>query len=344
MKFDLDEIKKSFEENLAKITNSFELEQIKNEFLGRKGKITLLLKNLKNLTLEEKKKWGPILKELALEAGAELQKIQNKIEKEILDIKLNKVSIDLNQKGEWFSSQKGSYHLINFMFRQLTDVFSKLGYDIVEGPQIETDYYNFEVLNMDKNHPARDSQDTFYFDAVYLLRTHTTNLQGHILENKKLPIKYVTFGPVYRRDDDLTHTPMFHQVDGLVVDYNLTLADLKGTLAEMMRNLIDEKLNLRFRSSFFPFTEPSLEVDISCVMCGGEGCSVCKQTGWLEMGGAGLVHPKVFQNVGIFDENISGIAFGFGIERPLMIRHKINNIRLFFENDVRFLSQFKESL
>jgi phenylalanyl-tRNA synthetase alpha chain len=231
-------------------------------------------------------------------------------------------------------------HPITQITRQICDIFSRLGFAIAEGPEVETDYYNFEALNIPKNHPARDMQDTFYISQNIVLRTHTSPTQPRIMEKQKPPLRIIAPGKVYRCDSDLTHTPMFHQVEGLLVDTRVSFGDLKGILTTFIHQIFDEQTSLRFRPSFFPFTEPSAEVDIRCVMCRGKGCRVCSQTGWLEIIGAGMVHPAVFENVGYDTSIFTGFAFGMGIERIAMLKYGIDDIRKYYENDLRFLRQF----
>jgi phenylalanyl-tRNA synthetase alpha chain len=234
----------------------------------------------------------------------------------------------------------GALHPISRISEEICEIFTKMGFDIVEGPEVEKDYYNFEALNIPKNHPARDMQDTFFVSADVVLRTHTSPLQVRTMERQAPPVRIIAPGKVFRCDSDQTHTPMFHQVEGLLVDENVSFGDLKGTLTAFVHQMFDEQTRLRFRPSFFPFTEPSAEVDILCVMCRGRGCRVCKQTGWLEILGSGMVHPAVFENVGYDTDRYTGFAFGMGVERVAMLKYGIDDLRKFFENDLRFLSQF----
>ena len=226
------------------------------------------------------------------------------------------------------------------MHDEIVSIFAGLGFSVAEGPEIETDWYNFEALNLPPEHPARDMQDTFYLSDSLLLRTQTSPVQIHVMEAQRPPVRIIVPGKVYRRDNDITHSPMFHQVEGLAVDRNITMADLKGTVELFAREMFGARSNIRFRPSFFPFTEPSAEVDVRCFLCGGEGCRVCKQSGWLEIGGSGMVHPQVLRNVGYDPEDVTGWAFGMGIERIAMLKYGVDDIRLFFENDIRFLRQF----
>ena len=236
--------------------------------------------------------------------------------------------------------EKGSLHPITQITNRICNIFSQMGFDVVEGPEVETDYYNFEALNIPKNHPARDMQDTFYVSDNVVLRTHTSPTQPRVMEKQPPPVRIIAPGKVYRCDSDLTHTPMFHQVEGLLVDRHVSFADLKGTLTAFIHRMFDDQTTLRFRPSFFPFTEPSAEVDIRCVICRGKGCRVCSQTGWLEILGSGMVHPAVFENIGYDTSRYTGFAFGMGVERIAMLKYGIDDIRRYFDNDYRFLSQF----
>jgi phenylalanyl-tRNA synthetase alpha chain len=253
--------------------------------------------------------------------------------------KLRNDTVDVTLPGR--RNQAGGIHPVTLTMNRIQKMFGKLGFDVAEGPEVEDDFHNFEALNIPAHHPARAMHDTFYFDANRLLRTHTSPVQIRVLEKQKPPVRIIAPGRVYRCDSDLTHTPMFHQVEGLLVDENVSFSDLKGTLEEFLKMFFEqEDLKTRFRPSYFPFTEPSMEVDISCVMCSGEGCRVCGQTGWLEVLGCGMVHPEVFKHVGLDDETYTAYAFGMGVERLAMLRYGVNDLRLFFENDLRFLQQF----
>ena len=234
----------------------------------------------------------------------------------------------------------GGLHPVTLTLERIEDLFAQIGFEVAEGPEIESDYYNFEALNIPADHPARAMHDTFYFDEHTVLRTHTSPVQIRVMKERRPPLRIIAPGRVYRCDSDVTHTPMFHQVEGFMVDETTSFADLKGLLGDFMRAYFDKDLAVRFRPSYFPFTEPSAEFDIQCVICGGEGCRVCKQTGWLEVGGCGMIHPQVFTNVGIDNERYTGFAFGLGVERMAMLRYGVNDLRLFFENDLRFLRQF----
>jgi len=311
------------------------LNAISVKYLGRKGIITQFLRNISKLPPGERPKAG--------EKANEIKKILEKAFEETAG-RLNSQSsepldfIDVSLPGR--SAFPGSLHPVTQITRQICDIFTRMGFDIAEGPEIESDYYNFEALNIPKYHPARDMQDTFYVSDNIVLRTHTSPIQVRVMEKCRPPVKIIAPGKVYRSDSDITHTPMFHQVEGLMVGENISFGNLKGILANFVHMMFDEETSLRFRPSFFPFTEPSAEVDILCVMCRGNGCRICSQTGWLEVLGAGMVHPAVFENVGYDTTKISGFAFGMGVERITMLKYGIDDIRKFFENDFRFLRQF----
>ena len=320
---------------IATATSKDSLNAISVKYLGRKGIVTQFLRNISKLPAEERPKAG--------EKANEIKKI---LEKAFEDTarSLNSQSseahdyIDVSLPGR--SAFPGSLHPVTQITRQICDIFTRMGFDIAEGPEIESDYYNFEALNIPKYHPARDMQDTFYVSDNIVLRTHTSPIQVRVMEKRKPPVKVIAPGKVYRSDSDITHTPMFHQVEGLMVGENISFGNLKGILTNFVHLMFDEKTSLRFRPSFFPFTEPSAEVDILCVMCRGNGCRICSQTGWLEVLGAGMVHPAVFENVGYDTAKITGFAFGMGVERITMLKYGIDDIRKFFENDFRFLRQF----
>lgn len=315
--------------------SSESLNAISVKYLGRKGIITQFLRSISTLPSEERPRAG--------EKANEAKKIlDNAIKDAINNFESNALksadTIDVSLPGR--SSFSGSLHPVTQIMRQICDIFTRMGFDIAEGPEIESDYYNFEALNIPKYHPARDMQDTFYVSDNIVLRTHTSPIQVRVMEKRKPPVKIIAPGKVYRSDSDITHTPMFHQVEGLMVGENISFGDLKGILANFIHLLFDDNISLRFRPSFFPFTEPSAEVDILCVMCRGKGCRVCSYTGWLEILGSGMVHPAVFENVGYDTSQITGFAFGMGVERITMLKYGIDDIRKFFENDLRFLRQF----
>lgn len=311
------------------------LEGIEIRYLGRKGVLTTFLRQISQLPVEERPAAG---KNANLLKGRLISAFDTMRERLKAGAEGESVGIDVTLPGRRF--HRGSLHPITKISREITDIFSRLGFDIVEGPEVETDYYNFEALNIPKYHPARDMQDTFYVADNIVLRTHTSPTQPRVMEKEAPPVRIIAPGKVYRCDSDLTHTPMFHQVEGLMVDRDVSFGDLKGTLTAFVHQLFDEDIALRFRPSFFPFTEPSAEVDIQCVMCRGKGCRICSKTGWLEVLGSGMVHPAVFENVGYDTRKYSGFAFGMGIERLAMLKYGIDDLRKFFENDMRFLGQF----
>jgi phenylalanyl-tRNA synthetase alpha chain len=311
---------------------------IKTKYLGRKGLLTGLLRNIAKVPNDEKPLFGKLCNELknSLDSRIDelLQKQANRNKEEIL----LKEKIDVTLPGNAVKS--GRTHPVIQIRREICSIFSSFGFSIVEGPEIELDYYNFEALNIPKDHPARDMQDTFYIEDNILLRTHTSPVQVRVMEKVRPPLRILSPGKVYRRDSDVSHTPMFHQIEGLLVDKGINFGDLKGILTAFLKKIFGSSTTLRFRPSFFPFTEPSAEVDIRCVMCGGKGCRVCGQSGWLEILGSGMVDPAVFQNVDYDSEEYTGFAFGLGLERIAMLKYGISDIRLFFENDIRFLKQF----
>lgn len=318
-----------------------ELQKIKSESLGKNSELTNLLKSMRDIPAEERPRFGQMVNEarkLIEEAFADAER---KMKEKTLRDKLEKERVDITLPCDNAVQGRGHLHPITLVADEIMDIFKGLGFEVLEGPEIETDYYCFEALNIPKNHPARDMQDTFYITDNILLRTHTSPNQVRVMEKKQPPIKMLCPGKVYRSDDDASHSPMFHQIEGLVVDKHITLCDLQGTLEAFAQALFDEKTKTRFRPSFFPFTEPSVEVDLTCSNCGGKGCNLCKGTGWIEVLGAGMVHPKVLENCGISSEKYTGYAFGMGLERIAMIKYGIPNIKLFFENDARFLKQFR---
>ncbi|MEG1527682.1 MAG: phenylalanine--tRNA ligase subunit alpha [Clostridia bacterium] len=319
--------------------NSSTLKDIKVLFLGKNGQLTTILRGMKDISQEERPQIGSLVNL----ARVKLEQLFNDKEQELKQAELqqaianNSCDITLTKN----ISRLGTLHPINKVENEIIDLFTGLGFKVLEGPEIETDYYNFLALNVPADHPARDMQDTFYFTANYLLRTHTSPNQVRVMEVTKPPIKMLCPGKTYRADSDSSHSPMFHQIEGLVVDEHLTLSDLLGTLEYVAKKLFSKDTKVRFRPSYFPFTEPSVEVDLSCSSCNGKGCSLCKGTGWVEVLGAGMVHPNVLENCGIDSTKYSAYAFGLGIERMAIIKYGVTDIRLFFENDIRFLKQFK---
>ncbi|MXS85270.1 phenylalanine--tRNA ligase subunit alpha [Nitrosomonas sp. HPC101] len=319
--------------------NAVDLEQTKARYLGKAGEITLLLKNLGKLAPEERPVMGGRINQAKKLLEDALTERRNVIYEKNMSARLAEEGLDVSLPGRGLGL--GGVHPVTLTLTRIQSLFHSIGFDIATGPEIETDFYNFTALNIAENHPARAMHDTFYIDGGKLLRTHTSPVQIHYMQNHRPPIKIIAPGRVYRCDSDVTHTPMFHQVEGLWIDENVSFAALKGVLVEFMRNFFEkDNLSVRFRPSFFPFTEPSAEMDIACVMCNGKGCRVCGETGWLEVLGCGMVHPNVMNHVGLNSEENIGFAFGLGVERLTMLRYGVNDLRLFFENDLRFLKQF----
>ena len=321
---------------LEHLSDDLQLEEFRVRFLGRKGDFSTLMRQLGSVAAEDRPRVG----QLANTIKAEIERLFE-LKKAALALTTGssgKVSLDLTLPGRCPAG--GKLHPITQVMRETCAIFENLGFSVAEGPDVELDYYNFEALNIPAHHPARDMHDTFYISDSVLLRTHTSPMQARIMESRQPPLRVIAPGKVYRCDSDITHTPMFHQVEGFLVDKNISFADLKGVLTVFTRKMFEKELPLRFRPSFFPFTEPSAEVDIACVICGGEGCRVCKKTGWLEILGSGMIDPEVFKMVGYDPKVYSGFAFGLGIERIAMLKYGIDDIRLFYENDQRFLKQF----
>lgn len=316
------------------------LDQVRVNYLGKKGSITEMMKELGKLPPEQRPEAGQVINrakqtiQTAIEAKKEL--LQNAK----LASQLASETVDITMPGR--TRGMGGLHPVTRVLYRIEDLFNQLGFEIAEGPEIEDDFHNFEALNIPESHPARAMHDTFYINDKLLLRTHTSPVQIRVMKERQPPLKVIAPGRVYRCDSDVTHTPMFHQVEGLMVDKNVSFTDLKAVLIDFLQQFFErEDLQVRFRPSYFPFTEPSAEADIQCVMCSGSGCRVCKQTGWLEVLGCGMVHPNVFKHVNIDSETYTGFAFGMGVERLAMLRYGVNDLRLFFENDLRFLQQFK---
>ncbi|MBS0358424.1 MAG: phenylalanine--tRNA ligase subunit alpha [Proteobacteria bacterium] len=314
------------------------LEQVRVNYLGKSGVITALLKSIGQLSPEEKKQAGQIVNQAKVRVNEWLEAKVAVLQRHALNSKLAAETIDVTLPGR--GQQSGSLHPVTKTRQRIEDLFQQLGFEVVEGPEVETGYYNFEALNIPEHHPARASQDTFYFGDGSLLRTHTSPVQIRSMEQRKPPLRLIAPGRVYRCDYDATHTPMFHQVEGLMVGESVNFAHLKGVLTHFLRCFFESELDVRFRPSYFPFTEPSAELDLQCVNCHGKGCRVCKFTGWLEVGGCGMVHPNVLKAVNIDSEKYTGWAFGMGIDRLTMLRYGIDDLRLMFENDLRFLRQF----
>jgi phenylalanyl-tRNA synthetase alpha chain len=315
------------------------LNEIRVDVLGKKGSLTSLLKSLKDLTPEERPKAGQKINDVRREIEEALASAQDKAQKAAMDFRLANETIDVTLPAK--HQKRGHSHPNTVALREMERIFIGMGYEVVEGPEIEKDYYNFEALNIPANHPAKDEQDTFYINAEMLLRTQTSSTQIHEMEKGRIPIRMIAPGRVYRADEvDATHSPVFHQVEGLVVDKGITFANLKGTLAEFSKQLFGEDTRVRFRPHHFPFTEPSAEMDVSCFKCGGKGCSFCKGEGWIEILGCGMVHPHVLEMSGIDPNVYTGFAFGVGLERIALLKYGIDDMRLIYENDTRFLEQF----
>lgn len=335
---DLMEICNQAESKIEASVDEAALDLVRVEFLGKKGRLTDLLKGLGKLSAEERPA-----------AGAEINKAKQRVQQSIaekkdtlaeaaIQEKLKSETIDVTLPGR--NVEEGGLHPVTMVKQRIESFFRSVGYDVVEGPEIEDDYHNFEALNIPQHHPARAMHDTFYFDPNILLRTHTSPVQVRTMEQRQPPFRIICPGRVYRVDSDLTHTPMFHQIEGLLIDKESSFADLKGTIVEFLQVFFEKELEVRFRPSYFPFTEPSAEVDVQCVQCVGKGCRVCSNTGWLEVMGSGMVHPKVLEYSGIDPEEYSGFAFGMGVDRFAMLRYGVDDLRLFFDNDLRFLRQF----
>ncbi len=337
MEQELQRLENEAKDNLKAITDNTSLEEFRIKYLGRKGQFSTIMKKLGEVPKEDR----PRLGQLANQVKTELEELFEAQKNDVLSQSAGSADSslpDLTLPGRQL--QPGSLHPVTQVMQEICSIFEGMGFSVAEGPDVETDYYNFEALNIPAHHPARDMHDTFYVSDSTLLRTHTSPMQARIMEANEPPLRAIAPGKVYRCDSDITHTPMFHQVEGFLVDKNVSFADLKGVLTVFLQKMFSADLDVRFRPSFFPFTEPSAEVDIACVMCGGKGCRVCKKTGWLEILGSGMVDPEVFKMVGYDPEVYSGFAFGLGVERIAMLKYKIDDIRLFYENDQRFLSQF----
>ncbi len=338
MKQELIRLKEEALSALAEISDAAELEPFRVRFLGRKGgTLTTVMRGLADVPKEER----PRLGRLANEVKKEITSLFEQKKKELTEKHAGgKGAEDLDLSLPGRRIPPGKLHPVTQVMEEICSIFEGLGFAVAEGPDVETDHYNFEALNIPKHHPARDMHDTFYVSDSILLRTHTSPMQARIMEKQEPPLRYIAPGKVYRCDSDITHTPMFVQVEGFLVDRQVSFADLKGVLTSFLHKMFSDDLAVRFRPSFFPFTEPSAEVDIACVICGGKGCRVCKRTGWIEILGAGLIDPEVMKMVGYDPDEYSGFAFGLGVERIAMLKYGINDIRLYYENDIRFLSQF----
>ncbi len=343
MQEQIEKIKKEAEERIQEIKNSQELQEFKAKILGKKSELSNLLKGLGKLSAEERPKAGALVNEARKAIAEKIEIAEEAIRQTMLAEKLENETIDITLPAT--KIKRGSKHPVNRVIEEIEDLFVSMGYDVISGPELETDEFCFERLNLPKGHPARDMQDSFYITNEYLLRTQTSSVQARTMmkNEEKTPIRVICPGKTYRREDDATHSHQFGQVEGLVIDKkdrNVSLADLKGTLEVFVKKLIGKNSELRFRPSYFPFTEPSYEVDVSCFKCGGKGCNLCKQTGWIEVLGSGMVHPNVLKMNGYDPEEYSGFAFGTGLERLAMFKYGIPDMRYLYTNDVRFLSQF----
>ena len=326
---------------LEKIKDKSALEDVRMRVLGKKGELTMLLRSMGQVPPEERPQVGQMINAVRERISTRLEAMEQEAKKAEQEKRLEKETIDITEPRKHVTM--GSQHPISLALDQILQVFTGMGFDVVEGPEIELDHFNFELMNIPKNHPARDAQDTFYIDDNTVLRTHTSPVQARTMLSRKPPIRIVSPGRVFRADEvDATHSPVFHQIEGLVIDKDVTMADLKGTLDAFAKALYGEGVTTRFRPSFFPFTEPSAEVDLTCVNCHGKGCRVCKDTGWIEVLGAGMVNPKVLEMCGIDSTVYRGFAFGVGLERIAMLRYGITDMRLLYEGDIRFLEQFRE--
>ncbi len=333
-----EQLKQKAKEELASVISSKILFDLKAKYVGKNGEVTALLRAMKDVPADQRANFGKMVNDLKVEITEMFTIKEVELKEKEMQEKFEKESFDVTLPGK--INKNGSLHPLNIVKNKILDAFCGMGFEVFEGPEIDTDYYCFQALNIPKDHPARDMQDTFYITDNILLRPHTSPGQVRTMENKKPPIKILSPGRVYRADDDASHSPMFHQIEGLVVDKGVSLCDLKGLLDEFVKIMFDEETKTRFRPSYFPFTEPSVEVDVTCCKCHGKGCSLCKGTGWIEILGAGVVNKKVLEMSGIDSNIYSGLAFGFGIERITMIKYGISDIRTLFENNVKFLKQF----
>lgn len=337
---ELDKIRQQALASIAAAETPAQLNTVRVGVIGKKGQLTTILRGMSTLTAEERPLFGKRANEIKEELETKLAEQLHLLQELEKNRRLAAERLDVTLPGRRL--HMGRRHILTQVMEEIQNIFQRMGFEIVEGPEVELDYYNFEALNIPREHPARDMQDSFYIDAEVLLRTHTSPVQARVYEARvpSVPVRIIAPGKVYRRDDDATHSPMFHQVEGFVIDRRISMADLKGTLLTFARQMFGEQREIRLRPSFFPFTEPSAEVDISCMKCGGAGCRVCSHTGWLEILGAGMVHPRVLEMPGYDPEEVSGFAFGMGVERIAMLKYGIDDLRLFFENDLRFLQQF----
>ncbi|MBV1907366.1 MAG: phenylalanine--tRNA ligase subunit alpha [Pseudomonadales bacterium] len=335
---ELEQITDSARLAIAEAADPRALDDVRVKFLGKKGLLTAQLKSLGKLSKDERPKAGAAINQAKQQLQGLMEVRQGELNKASLRDQLAGETLDITLPGR--KRSQGGLHPVTQTLDRITDIFSGAGYEVVDGPEIEDDYHNFEALNIPAHHPARAMHDTFYLNTGYLLRTHTSPVQVRVMESRQPPLRLICPGRVYRRDSDITHSAMFHQVEGLVVDEGISFADLKGTITEFIQKFFEKELKVRFRPSYFPFTEPSAEVDVQCVHCLGKGCRVCSRTGWLEIMGSGMVHPKVLEMSGIDSEKYQGFAFGVGGDRLATLIYQIQDLRMLFENDVRFLSQF----
>jgi phenylalanyl-tRNA synthetase alpha chain len=336
---DLDKLLEQASSAISEATGVAALDAVRVAYLGKKGELTALLKNLGQLPVEQRPAAGQAINLAKQQVQEQIEARKARLADAAIAERLQGETVDITLPGRRRSA--GGLHPVTLTMNRIDTMFGKLGFDVAEGPEVEDDFHNFEALNIPEHHPARAMHDTFYFDDGMLLRTHTSPVQIRVMENQEPPLRVIAPGRVYRCDSDLTHTPMFHQVEGLLVDVDVSFSVLKGTLEEFLKMFFEQDdLKTRFRPSYFPFTEPSMEVDISCVMCAGQGCRVCSHTGWLEVLGCGMVHPELFRHTGVDGEKYTGYAFGMGVERLAMLRYGVNDLRLFFDNDLRFLQQF----
>jgi len=334
----LSELMDTAQTDIAQAADLGQLDKLRVQFLGKKGSLTAQLKQLGSLPPDQRRDAGQAINNAKKIVQDAIEARRIALQAEVLEKKLAEERIDVTLPAR--GQVSGGLHPVTQTLQRIQNLFAQVGFSVEEGPEIDDDYHNFIALNIPEHHPARAMHDTFYFDEHTLLRTHTSPVQIHVMKERQPPLKIIAPGRVYRRDSDLTHTPMFHQVEGLMVDTDVTFADLKGILDDFLKQFFEKDLQVRFRPSYFPFTEPSAEVDVQCVSCGGKGCRVCGHNGWLEVLGCGMVHPNVFQHVDIDTEKYTGFAFGMGVERLAMLRYGVNDLRLFFENDLRFLRQF----
>ena len=339
MKEKLEQIKAEAIAKISSATSLDELNDVRVTQLGKKGALTGILKSMKDVAPEDRPRVGQLVNEARADIEEALEKAKTDMERKVREMKMKKEVIDVTLPAK--KNNVGHRHPNTIALEEVERIFVGMGYEVVEGPEVEKDYYNFEALNIPADHPAKDEQDTFYINGDILLRTQTSSTQVHEMEKGKLPIRMIAPGRVFRADEvDATHSPSFHQIEGLVIDKNITFADLKGTLAEFAKELFGEDTKVKFRPHHFPFTEPSAEVDVTCFKCGGSGCRFCKGSGWIEILGCGMVHPHVLEMSGIDPEEYTGFAFGVGLERIALLKYEIDDMRLLYENDIRFLKQF----